>query len=171
LQAANDSREHAQDSGFRSCGDSSFGWWFREETTIARTPEVRCENRGLSFELEDGPVDERLLLKKGRVVGAESSGEIIGAVQDEVIIGQEIEAVSGIETSRVFDDRDVRVDFGEAVPGAGEFRGAVSIRIVKDLAVEIGEVDLVGINETNRADPGGGEVEERRGAEAAGADT
>jgi hypothetical protein len=41
---------------------------------------------------------------------------------------------------------------------------------VEDLALQVGEVDLVGIGKGQAADAGGGEVERRRAAEAAGAD-
>lgn len=80
LQAANDSREHAQDSGFRSCRDGTFGRWLGEQAAIAGATEVWGEDRDLAFELGDGSVDERFLLKKGGVVGAKAGGEIIGAV-------------------------------------------------------------------------------------------
>lgn len=70
----------------------------------------------------------------------------------------------------MFDDLDMRVDLGEAIAGAGEFWGVGSISIVKDLAVEIGEIDLIGVDEANRADSGRREVEDRRGAQSARAD-
>ena len=47
----------------------------------------------------------------------------------------------------MFDDLDVRVDLGEALAGACEFWGVGSISIVKNLAVEIGEIDLIGVDE------------------------
>ena len=71
----------------------------------------------------------------------------------------------------MFDDLDVRVDLGEALAGACEFWGVGSISIVKNLAVEIGEIDLIGVDEANRADSGRREVEDRRGAQSARADT
>ena len=70
----------------------------------------------------------------------------------------------------MFDDLDVRIDPGEAIAGAGEFWGVGSISVVKDLAVEIGEIDLIGIDEAYRADSGRREVEDRRGAQSARAD-
>ena len=70
----------------------------------------------------------------------------------------------------MFDYLDVRVDLGEAIAGAGEFWGVSSISVVKDLAVEIGEIDLIGIDEAYRADSGRREVEGRRGAQSARAD-
>lgn len=80
LQAANDSREHAQDSGFRSCRHGTLGRWLGEQAAVAGAAEVWGENRDLTFELGDGSVDERFFLEKGGVVGAKAGGEIVGPV-------------------------------------------------------------------------------------------
>lgn len=170
LQAANNSREHAQDTGFRSCRHGTFRRKLGEQAAVAGATEVWGENRDLAFELGDGPVDERFFLEKSGVVGAKAGGEIIGAVQDQIIAGEQIETVSDVEASRMFDDVDMRVDLGEAIAGAGEFWGVGSISVVKNLAVEIGEIDLIGVDEANRADSGRREVEDRRGAQSARAD-
>ena len=50
------------------------------------------------------------------------------------------------------------------------FLRADGIRAVENLPLQVGEVDLVGVGEGQAADAGGGEVERRGAAEAAGAD-
>ena len=82
LQASNDSREHAQDSGLRSCRHGTFRRWLGEQAAVAGATEVWGEDRDLAFELGDGSVDERFLLEKGGVVGAKAGGKIIGAIED-----------------------------------------------------------------------------------------
>lgn len=62
------------------------------------------------------------------------------------------------------------IDLSEPLAGAALFRLIDLIAIVKDLAVEIGRIDGVGINEADFTDASGGEVEEGGRAESAGAD-
>ena len=49
-------------------------------------------------------------------------------------------------------------------------RHADSFGVVDHLALQVGGVDHVVVDKADRADPGGGEVERGRGAEAAGAE-
>jgi hypothetical protein len=51
-----------------------------------------------------------------------------------------------------------------------DFRCADGIGAVEDLALQVREIDLVGVGESQSSDAGGDEVERRRTAEAAGAD-
>ena len=85
LQTSNDTREHAQDTGFSSCRDCSFGRGLWKEAAVARAAEVGSEDGELALELEDGAVNERLFEKEGGVVGREAGGEVIGAVEDCVV--------------------------------------------------------------------------------------
>jgi hypothetical protein len=50
------------------------------------------------------------------------------------------------------------------------FLRADRVGAIEDLALQVGEVDLVGIDEGEAADAGGGEVERGRATEAARAD-
>ena len=98
LKASNDSREHAQNAGLRSCGDSSFRRRFGKEATVAGTSKVRCEDRDLAFELKDGSVDQGFLLEKGCVVGTEAGWKVVRAIKDEIVAGKELEAVLRFES-------------------------------------------------------------------------
>ena len=66
--------------------------------------------------------------------------------------------------------RDVRVEAGERAGGALGLRPADLVGRVQDLALQVGEADPVVVDDGEGADAGGGEVEERRAAKAAGAD-
>ena len=137
LHRSNHSREHAQDTSFGSCRDGSFGWYLWQETTIARTSEVGSEDRYLSLELKNGGVDQRLLEKVGRVICGKASGEVIGTIEDGIVWGDQFERVFSGETTGMKNHLDVRVGSFELVPRALQFRGAHSIRAVKDLTVEV----------------------------------
>ena len=79
------------------------------------------EDRDLSFELENRSVDQGFFLKKSGVVGAEAGGEVVGPVEKEVVVREEIERIPGLETPGMLHDFDVWVDFGEPIPGTGHF--------------------------------------------------
>ncbi len=137
LEASYDSREHAQDTGFGSCRDGTFGRSLGKEAAVAGAAEVRGEDGDLAFELEDGAVNEWLLEEVGRVVGGEAGGEIIGAIEDGVVGSEKVEAVFGLETAGKRNDFNVWVDLEEARAGAFEFGGADAIGVVKDLTMKI----------------------------------
>ncbi len=67
-------------------------------------------------------------------------------------------------------DLHAGVDRGERVPGAVDLQRTDTIGRMHDLPLQIGQVDPVGIGDAKGPDPGGGEIEQQRRAEAAGAD-
>ena len=91
LQAANDSREHAQDTSLGSGRNRALGRGLREEAAIAGTTEVGSEDGDLSFELENRSVDKGLFEKEGGVVGGEAGGEVVRAIEEGVVGGEEVE--------------------------------------------------------------------------------
>lgn len=137
LEASNDSREHAQDTGFSSCGDCSFRRGFGEEAAVARASEVWGEDGDLAFELEDGAMYEGLFEEVGGVVGREACREIVRAIKDGIVGGEEVETVMGFETAGVRDDFDVRINLLKARACTLDFRGADTVGIVEDLAMKI----------------------------------
>ena len=67
-------------------------------------------------------------------------------------------------------DRDVRIERIERAARGVDLHRADSFTPVQDLPLEIGEVDLVGIDQREAADAGRGEVERCRTAQPARAD-
>ncbi|MFT6862530.1 MAG: hypothetical protein ACJAVK_001088 [Akkermansiaceae bacterium] len=137
LKASNDSREHAQDTGFGSGRDGSLRRSFGEKAAVAGSAEVGGEDGDLSFKLEDGAVNEGLFEEVSGVVGGEAGGEVVGAIEDGVVGGEEIEAVTGLETAGMRDHFDERVDLAETLAGAIELRGANAVGVVENLAMEV----------------------------------
>jgi hypothetical protein len=130
LEAANDSREHAQDTCFGSGGDGAIGRGFREEAAVAGAPEVGGKDGDLAFELENRSVDEGLFEKVSGVVGGEAGGEVIGAIEEGVVGGEEVEGVFRFEASGVEDDFDVGINLMNAGLGTFELRGADAVGVV-----------------------------------------
>jgi hypothetical protein len=60
---------------------------------------------------------------------------------------------------------DLRIDRVQRAAGSFDFRRAHGVGAVQDLALQVGEVDLVGVGEREAPDPRGGEVQRRRAAQ------
>ena len=74
------------------------------------------------------------------------------------------------DAGRDIDDLDFRIDGVESGARGFDFAHPDRLGAVEDLALQVGEVDLVGVGQRQPPDPCGGEVERGRAAEAAGAD-
>lgn len=170
LEAANNAWEHAQDTCFRSCGHGTFGRRFGKKAAVAWASEVWGKDGDLAFKLVNGTVDEGLLEKVSGVVCGEAGGKVIGAIEEGIVIGEEVDGIVWLEAARVKGDFNVRVDFEEACFGAFEFGGADRAVLVKDLAVEVGVVNVVWIDEANVANSCGSKVKESGRAEPTSAD-
>ncbi len=137
LQTANDSREHAQDTGFGSRWDRSLGRRFGEKAAVAGPAEVGGEDGDLALELEDGTVDEGLFEEEGGVVGGEAGGEIVGAIENGVVRSEKVEAVFGLKAAGEENDFHVGIDLPDPFSGALKFGGSDAIGVVENLSVKV----------------------------------
>jgi hypothetical protein len=96
--------------------------------------------------------------------------EVVSAVGDDVVVLEDLKGVGGRQHGVVLDDVDVLVEALEHLLGGVDLELADGGLRVDDLALEIGLVDDVEIDEADGADSRGGEVKRQRGSEAAGAD-
>ena len=81
-----------------------------------------------------------------------------------------LEDVAGVEPAVVLDHVDVGVEPFDEDPGRLGLRHPDPLGVVDHLALQVGGVDDVVVDEADRADPGRGEVERGRRAEPAGAE-
>jgi hypothetical protein len=77
--------------------------------------------------------------------------------------------LSADEAGVVGDDVDVRVEQRERLLGRVDLAVADAVEVVEDLALQVGGVDLVHVDDADRADAGRGEVQRGGRPEAAGA--
>ena len=135
-------------------------------------PVLGPEDAGLAVEAVDRAPDVRLAEQHAGVVDQVAGGEVVGAVDDQVV-GRRRSRIALSESSRsswwttstyglISPDRVA----APTRPWSGRCRTAVD-----DLALQVGLVDDVEVDDAERADPGRGEVHQRGRAEAAGADT
>ncbi len=105
-----------------------------------------------------------------RVVQEVARREVVGAVDDHVVRLDELEDVRGVEASVVLDDVHVRVERLDRSLRRSRLGDADSVGRVDHLALEVGGVDHVVVDDPDRADPGRGEIESGRRAEPTGAE-
>ena len=159
----------AEDAGDRAAGRELGRRRGRVQAAVAR-PLVRDEGRELALEAEHGGVDDRDAGRDRGVVEDVARLERVGAVEDDVVAGDDPLDVRGDEHLLVGDDLDLGVERVDRPLRGLDLALPHPVGRVDDLALEVADVDDVEVDDADRPDAGGGEVERRRRAEAAGAD-
>src|SRR6185369_14420510 len=167
LNAADDPRQHAQHTAFRATGHHSRWRRFGIKAAIARPADMRGEDAGLTFKTKDGAVNIRLFEQHAGIVGQVARREIVRSINNDVVVLDDLDRVFAREARVMKDDVDPGVDavdgflrrlrFGPADVGVG----------VKDLALEIGVIDGIKINNAEFANAGGCQIHGDGRAEAA----
>ncbi len=132
--------------------------------------EIGLEGRELAVERGEGGGDQRLAGGKAGIGQQIAGGEIIAAIGDEIVARDELGGVRRSELDLVRLDADLGVDRRDRLARALDLGHADAVAGMGDLALQVGQVDAVVIDDAERADPGRREVEEERRAEPAGAD-
>ena len=129
----------AKDACFLSCGDRA-GWRrFRKQASVARRAQSRIKDGKLSFELMDR-AGNRGFTKEPRGICHQKAGrKVVRAVNDHVILPEEICDVVLIEPFMVELKTDVRVQTREAVGGTLHLLFADKSFVVKNLSLKIRE--------------------------------
>ena len=143
--------------------------WRGIKTAIARTV-ARIEDRDLPFEAEDRAEDVWLPEDRAGVVDEIARREVVGAVEDHVVIAKDVERVVGRQDAVVRDNVDVRIQIAKMLNRRFELGTADVLRAVKHLAVQVRFVDAIEIDETEASDASGREVDRDRASESARAD-
>ena len=95
------------------------------------------EDGHLAIEAVDGSVDQGFFQEKGGVVGEETGGEIVGAVEDDIVVFGDLDGVFRSEADGMEFEGDVGVGLVEAGGGGIEFRLSDGGIRVEELALEI----------------------------------
>jgi hypothetical protein len=131
---------------------------------------VLPEHRDLALEPVDGAPHVGLARQHRRVVDQVAGREVVGAIQDEVVLREQIDGVLGLESHLVQVDLHQRVDLQDRVLGALRL-GSTDVGLpVDDLTLQVGLVDDVEFDDADGSDACCGEVQQRGRPEAACAD-
>ncbi len=169
LQRPDGAAEHPEHAAFGAGGDHPRRGRLRVQAAVAG-PVLRPEDAELAVEAVDRAPHVGLALQHAGVVDQVAGGEVVGAVDHQVVAADQLAGVLGVKAGLVEDDLDVGVDLGNLVGGALQLRPADVGGAVDDLALQVGGVDHVEVDQAELPDPGGGQVHGVGGAEPAGAD-
>ncbi len=97
-------------------------------------------------------------------------GEVVRAVENDIVFRDQLLDLIAFDARRDLDDFNLRVDGVQSRACRFDFPRADRVGAIQDLALQVGEIDLVGVGQRQPADSGCREIEGRRAAEAAGAD-
>lgn len=170
LQAANDPAQRPQHADFTATRHAARRGWFREQAPVAGTVEMRGEHRDLTFEPIDTAEDQRSLGPRRGVVVQVAGPEIVGAVDDHIVVREQLQGVVSRDAFCMQVDRHMGIGGAQPVGGGVDLAQADRVLAVQELALEVVGFDRIEIGDTQRSDAGGREIKCRRTAEAAGAD-
>ena len=142
-----------------------------EKTRVARRIWFsEIEDGDLGVEADGGAGDERLLRFHAGAVEGVAGGEVVGAVEDDVDIGEKRLQVVRVDSLLQWDDLHIGIQRGERGARSFDFLRADGIGAVKNLPLQVSEIYFVRIGKRDFPDAACGEVEGGGAAEAAGAD-
>src|SRR5580704_10139900 len=169
LNRADDSGQHAEHAAFGARGHEARRRRLRIQAAIAGAIGI-AEDGYLAFEAKNGAVNIGFAEQNTRVVDEIARGKIVGTVHDEVIVFQDVERVFAGEMRFESVNLNVWIQIVQALAGGGDFRTAYIFGAEENLALQVGGIHRVEINEADPANSGCGKIEAERRAESAGAD-
>ena len=96
------------------------------------------------------------------VVEQVPTGEVVGAVDHDVVLAQQFDHVAGVEAHVVGHHVHVGVQQREGLFGRIDLAVADALDVVQDLALQVGGVHGVHVDDADGAHPGRSQVERRR---------
>src|SRR5262245_41215692 len=99
------------------------------------------EDRSLALEPEDRAVNIRFAQQHAGVVGQITSLEIIGAVNDDVVVFDDAESVLRSERKLIGVNLHMRVDVGQTVFGRLQLLPPDVLRAMQNLSLQIAVID------------------------------
>ena len=128
------------------------------------------EDADLPVETEDRAPDVGFAEDGGGVVDEVAGGEVVRAVEDEVVAGEQVQGVGRVEADVVQPDVNERVQRGDGVPRGFDLGPADVRDAVDHLPLEVAQVHVVVVDDPQGPHAGGGQVQQGRRAQSPGAD-
>ena len=165
---ADDAGQHAQHAGLGARRGQLGGRRLGHHVAVGG-PATGIEHGDHAVEAEDRAVHHRDAQLHRGVVDQVAGGEVVGAVDHQVVALEDGHHVVGAQAHVVGDHVDVGVEGGERLLGRVDLALADAVDVVQDLALQVRVVDHVHVDDADGADPGRGQVQGGRRAEPAGA--
>ena len=176
LDRADDARQHAQHARLGAARHLARGRRFGIETAVAWPARDAVFRRigqvdgRLALKHEDAAVNERLAQHVARIVDQVARREVVRPVEHDVVLADNLQRVVARQRCVVRHHLHVRVDVVQPIPGGLDLGPAHVLVAVQKLALQVGDVDHVEVDDAQRAHPGRGQVHGRRTAQPARTD-
>ena len=131
---------------------------------------MRREHGRLAIETKNRSVNVWLFREDADVVRQIPCWKIVGAIDHDVVAGDNLARVLTCELAFMGFDFDVGVRVAQTVARRIQFFATDVLRPMQDLSLEIAKIDIVKIDQTKFADAGSGKIKRGRGTEPARAD-
>lgn len=133
---------------------------------------ARANGHGQAVAADGGGVDPGLGILDGEVVDEETGFEVVGTVENEVEGREKAGSVAGVKIGNNAFDGDTGIDGAElAFSGDGFGDGGSGVRFVEErLALEIGRLDKITVDDANFPHAGADEEIGRGGTDRAASD-
>ena len=172
LNRADHAGQRAQNPGLLASWDEVGRRRLGEDAAITWVVSLKpgLEGGNLTLEAQQGAGYERPPGQVAGVVQQISGIEIVTAVGDQVVVLDDLPRVFLRKPRLVGNQAHLGVDLGHGLLGAQDLGHADARGRVDDLALQVGELDHVVVDDAQGADPGGRQVHQKGRAESAGAD-
>src|SRR6266404_6242474 len=131
---------------------------------------MRREHGRLAIETKNRSVNVWLFREDADVVRQIPCWKIVGAIDHDVVAGDNLARVLTCELAFMGFDFDVGVRVAQTVARRIQFFATDVLRPMQDLSLEIAKIDIVKIDQTKFADAGSGKIKRGRGTESFRAD-
>src|SRR5438477_12577803 len=127
--------DNTENSGFGATWNGLRRWRLWEEAAVTGSAKMRRKKRGLSFELVDRAVDVWFPFPNAHVAGKVTRRQIIGTIDYDVVIADQLDGVAGGQSCRVGLDDDRWVDGKQTRARRIGFLAATVVRSMRELPV------------------------------------
>ena len=170
LQTAEDARHRTQHSRLGAVADNAVARGFGPDAAQTGTATVGPHHLQLAFILINAGEKHRISVGHGQVVQQELGCEIVGAVDDEVGISQQCLTRTRVESVHLRGYANVRIQRAEPRSGELRLRLAAICEGVQRLAMQVGRLQAIAIDDGQPADACAGKILQHRHTEPAGTD-
>ena len=139
--------EHAEDAALGAGRHHAWRRRLRVEAPVARAV-FGPEDAGLAVKTEDRTPHVRLAEQHASIIDQVTGREIVCAVHDQVVVGEDLHDVVHAELLFVHHNVHIRVDLVDTVPGRLSLRPAYVGLAVDDLPLQVRLVHYVEIDNT-----------------------
>jgi hypothetical protein len=132
---------------------------------------MRRENGALPLEPRDRSINKRLFQKNADIVAKVAGRKIVRAIDDEIIRRKNPHRIRGFEADIVKFDANMRIYLAKTLAGALDLLFSDIPAAMQDLTLEVRLVHHIEIDDSQSANPCGGEVKSHRRSKSSRSDT